>query len=427
MTRQLRAELDPAGEVEFEFTGTITDYWSYTQVRDYVMLMPGMTHTAFRFYMILRSMVIEASRRPRSGMRRMTIDQMCWLLPGPGDKPLSVSAMYEVLRTLEDRELVLPHDTLEVEGASKLKGKQKAAMGIARGFRVMDLPPSARYTGWRNAWDKLDAYTPDWRENPPQPPTHLTETTTEPNGQAVARVRLLGPDGEPFQKTGTELVEAPDGASFQKTGTAFQNSGTVVQISGTDLALTSGNDHPLRSSLSEASLSGAPGAPAAPAVPAQEVTEEREMSASPEKTTPAPAATAKSGKGEPARAVAEAFATQWKGARGTRPNRRQLSAVTTDAAEALEDGDSADWLTEAVVPFMVARGYLDLGRAKTHPECPAPRGTSVPGQRPPVVDWCGECNDGVRPVTAAERFRKVDGRLVKCPECHPGARQPAGV
>ncbi|MGN9763020.1 hypothetical protein [Streptomyces sp. SD31] len=411
----------------FEFTGTITDYWSYTQVRDYVMLMPGITHTAFRFYSILRSMMIEAGRRPRSGMRRMTIDQMCWLLPGPNDKPLSVSAMYDVLKTLEELNLVLPGDTLELEGASKLKGKAKAAMAIARGMRVMDLPPSARYTGWRNAWDKLDAYRPDWRENPPQPPTHLTETTTEPNGQAVARVRLLGPDGEPFQKTGTEQVEAGATPPFQKTGTAFQNSGTAVQNSGTDLALTSGNDHPLRSSLSEASLSTVPGAPAASAVSAEEVSEEREMSASPEKITPAPAAAAKSGKDVPANAVAEAFATQWKDVRGTRPNRRRLAAVAADAAEALEDGDSAEWLTESVVPFMVTRGYFDLGSAKTHPQCPAPRGAAVPGQRPAVADWCGECNDGVRPATAAERFRKVDGRLVRCPECHPGARQPAVV
>ncbi|MFE2314148.1 hypothetical protein ACFXC8_13295 [Streptomyces sp. NPDC059441] len=427
MTSPLRPEDDPAGEAVFEFSGDITDYWSYTQVRDYVMLMPGITHTAYRFYSILRSMMIEAARRPRSGMRRMTIDQMCWLLPGPNDKPLSVSAMYDVLKTLEELNLVLPGDTLELEGASKLKGKAKAAMAIARGMRVMDLPPSARYTGWRNAWDKLDAYRPDWRENPPQPPTHITETTTEPNGQVLARVRLVGPDGEPFQKTGTALTEGAQAPLFQKTGTAFQNSGTVVQNSGTDLALTSGNGTPLRSSLSEASLSPATGAPAAPAVGAEEVTEEREMSASPEKTTPAPAAAAKSGNEEPARAVAETFAVQWKQVRGTRPNRRQLAAVAADAAEALEDGDSAEWLTESVIPFMVASGWLDLGRAKTHPKCPAPRGATLPGQRPSVPDWCGECNDGARPATAAERFRKVDGRLVRCPECHPGARQPAAV
>ncbi|MDG5807890.1 hypothetical protein P9869_35640 [Streptomyces ossamyceticus] len=426
MTRQ-QGDQELDGDVEYEFTGTITDYWSYTQVRDYVMLMPGMTHTAFRFYAILRSMVIEAGRRPRSGMRRMTLDQMCWLMPGPKDKPFAVSTMYTLLETLEELNLVQPYDVLEVEGASQYKGKQKAAMGIARGLRVMDLPPSARYEGWRNAWDKLDAYRPDWRKNPPQPPTHLTETTTEANGHVVARVQLLGPDGKPFQKTGTPQVEGGQTPLFQKTGTSIQKTGTVIQNSGTDSPLTSENDHPLRSSLPEASLSPAPDAPASSAISAEEQSGEREMSASPEKTTSA-AAAAESGQNEPARAVAEAFALRWKQERGTRPSRRRLDSIAVDAAEALTDGDSQQWLTEAVVPFMVTKGYFDLGNAKTHPQCPTPHGTAVPGQRPPVPDWCGECNDGVRPVTAAERFRKAGGRLIRCPECHPGAvRQPARV
>ncbi|GAA3126590.1 hypothetical protein GCM10020254_87470 [Streptomyces goshikiensis] len=211
------AEQDaPDGDDLYEFSGTITDYWSYTQVRDYVMLMPGMTHTAYRFYSLLRSMMVEASRRPRSGMRRMTLDQMCWLLPGPKDKALSVSAMYEVLTTLKQLKLIAPEDTLELDGITQLKGKERAAKGIAHGFVVNDLPPEAVHTGWRNAWDKLDAYTPGWRENPPQPPTHLTKIETTPNGQIRARVRLVGSDGKPFQKTGMMQVTAPEEPSFQK-------------------------------------------------------------------------------------------------------------------------------------------------------------------------------------------------------------------
>ncbi|MEU6965078.1 hypothetical protein [Streptomyces chrestomyceticus] len=164
------------------------------------------------------------------------------------------------------------------------------------------------------------------------------------------------------------------------------------------------------------SLSGSSSSPK-PQKSAEVTTEGRENSATPDKTTPASAA-----------AVAAAFAEQWKAERGTRPSRRTVEAVAIDAAEAVEDGDEVGWLMTSVVPFMVARKYVDLGRAKTHQECPPPRGAKLPGQRPAVPDWCGECNDGLRPDLVAERYRKKDGRLIKCGECHPGAaKQPAAV
>lgn len=175
----------------FEFEGDITDYWTFTQIRDYVLMLPGLGHSALRLYLLLRSMIMEASYRPRGGLRRMSIDQLAWLLTDA--KPVSISSVYELLKALEAADLVLPKDTQELEGAQQLKGKEKAAKGIARGFVVKDLPP-ATYTGWRNAWDKLDAYTPDWRENLPQPPTH--ENTTDASGRPVVRVRQLDADGK---------------------------------------------------------------------------------------------------------------------------------------------------------------------------------------------------------------------------------------
>ncbi|WP_455355961.1 hypothetical protein [Streptomyces sp. SYSU K217416] len=404
----------PDGDDLYEFSGTITDYWSYTQIRDYVMLMPGMTHTAFRLYCLLRSMMVEASRRPRSGMRRMTIDQLCWLLPGPNDKPLSVSAMYEVLKTLENLNLVVPKDTLELAGITKLKGKERAAKGIVRGFTVNDLPPDAEHTGWRNAWDKLDAYTPDWRENSPQPPTHLTEIETAPNGQIQARVRLVDGKGRPFQKTGTAQVTANEDPSFQKTGTPFQKSGTPSQIPGTDLALTSGNDHPLRSSLEEASLSPAPGAPSDPTVTAEPVTGGEESSASPENYT-APSAAAEEPDTHDDVRVAEA----WIAARqkhGHAVPARARGAMVRDAARLLTEGVDVEHLVAAAADMGSRENWFSLAR---HLECFVLPKASLPGQRPALPDWCGKCNDGIEPVQPGHRMRESDdGRLVKC-ECHP--------
>lgn len=242
--------------------GDITDYWSYTLTRDYLKLMPGLSDAGLRLYDILRSMVSQASRnRPGAGLRRMTIDQLCYLMPGSNgkaEKPVSISAMYELLSMLERLDLVVPKDMKEAAGASQYKGKEKAAKAILRGYVVKDLPP-AMYTGWRNSWDKLDAYRPDWRTNPVEPPTHLTEYVTDDAGRQVPRY-WVGPltAVEAFQNSGTDTPAGPRNHDpFQDSGTAFQDSGTAVQDSGTDLAPTCGNVGPQRSlSKKSFSLSG---------------------------------------------------------------------------------------------------------------------------------------------------------------------------
>ncbi|MFF3958821.1 hypothetical protein ACFYY1_37300 [Streptomyces sp. NPDC001890] len=414
--RKALAAAAPDGDELIEFSGTITDYWSYTQVRDYLMLMPGMTHTAYRLYSLLRSMIAEASRQSwHGGMRRMTIDQLCWLLPGPKNKPTSVSTMYEVLGTLEELNLVVPKDVLELEGISQLKGKERAAKGISRGFTVNDLPPDAAHTGWRNAWDKLDAYRPDWRENPPAPPTHLTEIETTANGQIRARVRLVDTDGKPFQKTGTPQVRADEGPSFQKTGTPFQKTGTPDQKTGTDLPLTSENDHPLRSSLKEASLSSVPGAPTDPAVTAKAGTGRgEEISASPENST-APSAAAEEPDTHDDVRVAEAWIESRQKHGHDVPALGRV-AMVREAAALLTEGIDVDHLVAAAADMGSRANWHSLTR---HLEKFVPPKTEVPGQRPALPDWCGKCNDGTPPAQPGQRMREADdGGLVRC-ECHP--------
>ncbi|MFE7780374.1 hypothetical protein [Streptomyces nigrescens] len=263
------SESDHTEQVEeyLAFTGDITDYWSFTLIRDYLLVMHGLPHTALRLYELLRSMIAETKRRrPGAGLRRMSIDQLCWLLPGVKDKPVSVSTMYELLAILERLDLVVPNgEVREIEGASQLKGKEKAAKGILRGFTVKDLPPAA-YTGWRNAWDKLDAYRPDWRENPPQPPTHLTTFgSVSSDGRRVDQVHLSTADQGPFQKTGTlSPGDEQETDPFQKTGTAFQETGTAVQKSGTDRPLTSQNAAPKEASPRRSTKKGETSRPSVP-------------------------------------------------------------------------------------------------------------------------------------------------------------------
>lgn len=283
-----------AGE-EIVFRGPLTDYWSYSQARDYILVHPGLGHSMLRLYMLLRSMINESKKHlPGAGLRRMSIDQLCWLLPGPNDKPTSVSTMYQLLAGLEELDLVVPDgEYLEAPfplkpGEKKPTSKEKAARGILRGYIVQDLPPAA-YTGWRNVWDKLDAYTPDWRENPPQPPTHITEFgEPDARGRRIDCVRRItaivsapAPEespAEPFQKTGTPSEEAPATPEFQKTGTVGQKTGTLGQKTGPDLPPTSENALPKEAPQTSSSLSSDTSVTQAPAQGAEERAE-REIEA----------------------------------------------------------------------------------------------------------------------------------------------------
>jgi hypothetical protein len=233
---------------EYAFVGDITDYWTYTQVRDRLLLMPGLTDPAMRLYLIVRSMIGEKKKHlPGQGLRRMTIDQMCFLLSRDTGKPVSVSLMYQILTLLKDLDLMVPLDTKQDVGACQMKGKEKAVRGILRGFLVRDLPP-VPYTGWRNVWDKLNHYRPDWRENPPQPPMHVTTTVVDDNGRTLAMVSVV-PQDVAFQDSGTDSESSdqgdkPDKDPFQESGKSFQDSGTPVQEAGTDSPSTSEDADP---------------------------------------------------------------------------------------------------------------------------------------------------------------------------------------
>ena len=234
---------------EYAFLGDITDYWTYTQVRDRLLLMPGLTDPAMRMYLIVRSMIAESKKNlPGQGLRRMTIDQMCFLLTRDTGKPVSVSLMYQILALLEELDLMVPVDTKQDIGAGQLKGKEKAVRGILRGFMVRDLPP-VPYTGWRNVWDKLNHYRSDWRENPPLPPLHVAAVVVDANGRHLSKVTQV-PQNALFQDSGTGSgVSGQDEDPFQNPGTAFQDSGT-------DSGLTSENAVPKEASLTTLSKKG---------------------------------------------------------------------------------------------------------------------------------------------------------------------------
>ncbi|MFJ2774805.1 helix-turn-helix domain-containing protein [Streptomyces sp. NPDC087300] len=220
-----------------------------------------------------------------------------------------------------------------------------------------------------------------------------------PRGKAAG---LLRAQNEPGPDLLTAHLEPGPGSDCAQPG--LKMSPRSAQNEPLNLSYPSGNPH----------LSPSPAVTPSAPVAAEAETDEGELPPAPGRPAVANAAV-----------LAEDFAALWMRQHGTRPGRRTIQAVVGEAAEAFEDGDAVEWLRDKVVPFMVARRYVDLGRAKTHRECPPPR-VPLPRQRSWLPTWCGECNDGIEPTTPGQRMRENgDGRLSKC-ACHPG-RVPAAA
>jgi len=83
---------------------------------------------------------------------------------------------------------------------------------------------------------------------------------------------------------------------------------------------------------------------------------------------------------------------------------------------------AAGWTPAALAQFAgantggVRSPYAVLAARLSPGELPAPPGR--PSPRPP---WCGSCNQGTR------LLERGDGRLARCPRCHPLAAKPAGI
>ncbi|MFF2653582.1 hypothetical protein [Streptomyces sp. NPDC058045] len=117
---------------------------------------------------------------------------------------------------------------------------------------------------------------------------------------------------------------------------------------------------------------------------------------------------------------APAVAAAWTGARQRlgRPVPPLAPArIAASAAALLAQGLDAAVLAAAAADMASHDGWTDLARHLEHwtpPSVPAPR-TTAPA-------WCGQCNNGHQPHTLAERTReRPDGRVVRCPDCHPAA------
>ena len=119
---------------------------AFTKVPDWVMLNERINPTAFRLWCILRSMQFENG----PGIPPLTLDQICWLLPGLNGKPTSRPRAKEAL------------DCLLEEGLLKDVSAEGLARTAPRLYLAVDDPQGAM--GWSGARHKLRRYTKLWRK-----------------------------------------------------------------------------------------------------------------------------------------------------------------------------------------------------------------------------------------------------------------------
>lgn len=118
---------------------------SFTQIPDWVMLNESINPTAFLLWCILRSMQFEKG----PGIPPLTLDQVCWLLPGVNRRPTSKTRAREALDALLEAGLLMD---VSAEGTSRAG---------ARSYLTVDTPQRAM--GWTGARRKLARYSKKWR------------------------------------------------------------------------------------------------------------------------------------------------------------------------------------------------------------------------------------------------------------------------
>lgn len=132
MTRRRLPRRPGPDDGELLFEGDITDYWSPAVVRHWVLHIPDMKPTDFRLYMVLRAMLTSSPH----GLRRMSNDELCWLLTEEGEKPVGESTVRAALKRLEKANLVTNPDGERIVTSTGKGGIQS----ISRRYKVHDLP-----------------------------------------------------------------------------------------------------------------------------------------------------------------------------------------------------------------------------------------------------------------------------------------------
>lgn len=240
-----------------ELVGPTNEGWYRTQIPDWIALHPDLKDGAFRLYVILRSLILE---KQKTKIRVLSYDQLAFLMVGKNGKPVSESTIKSLLRNLHDLGLVDNPD-----GARLVTSTGHGGISSRRRYRLNDWPKDRNaYTGWRNTFDKLAAFTEDWRTSR----TDVCPGNLE--GQKVDRRVDQGEHSVPSTPTRV----SPAQLVRQNSDRDGQISDHDGQISDARTPVTSENATSLKEFPKEVSSSSAPAEAAAPPRPRRSEEEE---------------------------------------------------------------------------------------------------------------------------------------------------------
>lgn len=137
--------------------------WHHTITRDWIAVCPDIGTTAFRLYAITRSLVIDK----RGPVRKLTLTELCHLLPGPNGKPSSLGRIRDAIRELSAVGLYSTPGGGPVTTSSSKRAAERPML-----IQINDFPAAGwSYEGPRNAFARLEAiraqaeWTPGWNSN----------------------------------------------------------------------------------------------------------------------------------------------------------------------------------------------------------------------------------------------------------------------
>lgn len=402
------------GPAQQEFIAPDNGGWHYTIMRDWIAVCPDVGAVAARVYWIVRSVMHEKGDRTR----RLSLDELCWLLPGINDKPTSIDRMKDALRELEGIGLLSnPDGDVQRRWITDPKTGRQTRENSRR-WQIHDYPPdAASYNGWKSAIAKLDAYPgPGWRQA-----AKGTEGGKKPSQSRPAKTRKT-PGRTEGGKKPSQSQAAHQGGDTDTPGhteSAFFHSEHGKKLDADPV--TRDNPAPnefFQGSLNQPTTAAGQGDAAAESV--KSGTDGWLEEGSGQENEPS---TPDDDHSRESEAFALLDALMMPTGPQYVPQRTDIRAV----ADALASGVEAERITAelisgisgAEVPAKTIKGRC-AGLRKLHAASSTHSGSQR--QQSAKPDWCGQCDSD------DYRWTQLDnGRMAKCPRCHPSRQQPKAV
>jgi|GEM_PF-5317550 len=170
-----------------------TTYYGYYR-RDWIDLCPDLKAIDGRAYGVLRSLVYEVRGLRNDKVYRLTLAEMCELIPGVNNKPISLTSLRDSLRRLSIVGLVS-----DPEGEPLRTSSRARAAGRPLRMRVHDTPCNDYVPPWSNTEQKVAAIraAKAGRNSDPDPEAGRNSDPVGRNSDP--RGRNSDPDYEPDQ------------------------------------------------------------------------------------------------------------------------------------------------------------------------------------------------------------------------------------